>query len=588
MLKKIIVFSLIFLIGFGFLTGCGSISRKQNKVSFTKDGVAHFENGYLYRKEGVPFLYLKGSSYNMGLQYGVLLKEQINSVYSKLDHLEKSVFANLPVYLRPLITIFIFVKLIYIKHSLPYEFKNEIRGISDGSGVSYNKLLLISMLPEIFNFSCTSFVKIVSGRLIHGRNLDYYFPLIGKNPLVVRYVPSGKIPYTLVGCVGYTGAYTGMNDYGITLTVDAAPIVDTNKESALPVTFEIRDILENARNFSDVEKFLKSYRSIKGWMVIAGSASEKKGAVFNIAGKNVSETPMEDGKIFVTNTFADKDFAHKFMALSDAESASSVCRYERFSRLIGNINSVDSAIEALSDIRFYNYGEVIGAGDVTVNNEGSLQTVVMDPSNHSIYFSSSSVGMYSGFDKFVKTDALFRDMSVLYKEPNYKILNSSYFKNFSDWFTKAETYYLEGNYKKALNTVKGINKPNLIQLEGEENVAEKLGILCKDTSLIEKSDFLIGKYPEYIMPYLVKAKVLYASGKYTQTLDTCNQALKTHIKPLYLETEIYSLLALSYEKTGKTDLAKENAKRTISIIKNYAIGPKEAKILNKMKEILSK
>ncbi len=588
MLKKIIVFLLIFLIGSGFLTGCDSVSIKQYKVTFSKSNVARFENGYLYWKEGVPFLYLKGSSYDMGLQYGVLLKDRINFVYSKLDHLEKSVFRNLPVYLRPLISIFIFAKLIYIKHSLPDEFKNELKGISDGSGVSYNRLLLVSMLPEIFNFSCTSFLKIVNGRLIHGRNLDYYFPLIGKNPLVVRYVPSGKVPYTLVGCVGYTGAYTGMNDYGITLTVDAAPIVNTNKESALPVTFEIRNILENARSFSDVEKFLKNYHSIKGWMVIAGSSREKKGAIFNIAGKNVSETPMKNGEIFITNTFADKDFAHKFMSLSDAESASSVCRYERFSRLIGRINSVNGAIEALSDIQFYNYGSVIGAGDVTVNNEGSLQSVVMDPSNHSIYFSSSSAGMYSGFDKFIKADAFFKDSPVLYKEPNYKILDSSYFKNFSKWFARAEIYYLEGNYKKALSLVENINEPNLMQLEGEEDVAEKLGILRNNVNLAKKADFLIEKYPEYIMPYLVKAKVLYASDKYAQVIDTCNQALKTYIKPLYFETEIYSLLALSYEKTGKTDLAKRNAKWVTNLIKSYAIGPKELKILNEMKEILNK
>ena len=41
------------------------------------EGVRTFHEGSLFVKEGVPFLTVKGESYEMGLQYGVLLNDQI-------------------------------------------------------------------------------------------------------------------------------------------------------------------------------------------------------------------------------------------------------------------------------------------------------------------------------------------------------------------------------------------------------------------------------------------------------------------------------------------------------------------------------
>ncbi len=587
MKKKIIIVFLLIALSASLLNGCSVLATKQYKVTFTEDGVAHFGAGYLYWEYGVPFLSVKGTPYEMGLQYGVLLKSKLNTIYSQLDHLEKSIFRNLPIYLRPLIGMFIFVKLILIRRSLSPEFKEELRGISDGSGVSYRRLLLISMLPEIFNFSCTSFVKNVNGRLIHGRNFDYYFPMIGKNPLVVRYSPVNGIPYTLVGCIGYTGGYTGINDYGLTITVDAAPVVNSNVKVALPVTYQVRRVLESARNIKETENLFKGYRSVKGWMVIVGSESEKSAVVFNVAGDRISETKMKNGKIFVTNTFIDRNFAHKFMALSDAESASSVCRYQRMSFLIKSINSVEGALTALSDFEFYNYGNVLGAGDVTINNEGTLQTVVMDPFNKSIYFSSSSEGMYSGFDEVIKVSSDFSTLPVIYRDKNI-VLDTQAFKGFSRWFEKAETYYLEGNYKKAYELVKDINRPNLMQLEGEEDVAAKLGILKEDKNLIKKSDYLIKKYPDYILPYLVKAKVLFADNSYKDVIKVCDSALSAKISPLFFKSEIYFLLACSYEKIGDLPKARQFATICRDIINTYAKGKKELKMLTDMERILKK
>ena len=92
--KIVLIFSLSFataLIGLVFYTSSVnnfyvpsgkeySVEVRGNKKFFK---VAHVE----YR-EGIPFLYLKGDSYEIGLQYGVLLRKEMKSFYAEADSLE--------------------------------------------------------------------------------------------------------------------------------------------------------------------------------------------------------------------------------------------------------------------------------------------------------------------------------------------------------------------------------------------------------------------------------------------------------------------------------------------------------------------
>jgi len=80
--------------------GSGGEASPEEKYQIEiKDGVKHFGEGSVTYREGIPFIYLKGDSYEIGLQYGVLLKEEMNSFYTDLDSLENAMMAN--VYNKP-------------------------------------------------------------------------------------------------------------------------------------------------------------------------------------------------------------------------------------------------------------------------------------------------------------------------------------------------------------------------------------------------------------------------------------------------------------------------------------------------------
>ncbi len=566
------------------LYGCSSRSHEEYFKVKISNGIKSFDNGSLKYGYGIPVLTLKGTHYEVGLEYGVLMKDELQSVYEQLGEIEKAILRNFPVYMKFFVKVLVFVKLFLIKSRLSKNYIDELNGVSDGSGVPFNQLLIASFIPELFTFSCTSFIKNINGHLIHGRNLDYYFPLIGENPIIVRYLIDGEIPYTTVGCVGYLGAFTGMNDDGITITVNAAPTVDPDDGKGKPITFEVRDLLARSKSLSDISTNLRDYHSIKGWMLTIGSNQEKKALVYNIAETHLKPTLMDGNKIFVTNTFIDDEFAHKYMSLHEAGSASSVSRFMMAERLINNVNSIETAVDFLSNTDFFSHKNTIGAGDVTLNNEGTLQSVVMDPSNFDIYFSST--GMYAGFSDFYKFDVKNNVIS-LYKERNI-IVSSDNFEQFTSWFKKVELLYLEGDFKGAYEFTKNKHIDYLMQLEGMFDVIKRLKLLDKKGALLlDSADRLINEYPDYALPYLIKAKIFFAKKDFKSAAFYGEKSLKAKIIFLYMKADALSVVAESYYKLHKIDLARQYARESKNLIEQYAIGTHEKKILSGLNRILS-
>jgi hypothetical protein len=82
------------LIIFSINLNCAATSEEKYQITI-KDGAKHFGEGYVIYREGIPFIYLKGDSYEIGLQYGVLLKEEMKSFYAHLDSFEKTMMTKI-------------------------------------------------------------------------------------------------------------------------------------------------------------------------------------------------------------------------------------------------------------------------------------------------------------------------------------------------------------------------------------------------------------------------------------------------------------------------------------------------------------
>ena len=185
-----------------------------------------------------------------------------------------------------------------VKH-IPEEYLEEMRGVAEGAGVSYEQILLLHTHADMVHFGhewgqvtdgrqrkseslCSNFVAFgpatVGGKVYHGRNLDWNTGTgIQEFATVLIEEPDKGIPFALLAWAGCIGSVTGMNAEGITFGEMTSSTADETLDG-MPLFFACRRILDGCHDLNEVEQFVKTYPDTTGWnfMVADGEASDAR------------------------------------------------------------------------------------------------------------------------------------------------------------------------------------------------------------------------------------------------------------------------------------------------------------------------
>ncbi len=138
-------------------------------------------------------------------------------------------------------------------------YKQEIRTISEYCDFSENEILITNLYYDAlkFVFGCTAFCVINKGEKLHARNLDWWTEnnILGEYTKVFDFEKNGEIIYSLVGWPGFVGALSGVKKGTFSITLNAV-LSNEPPQFAIPITFLIRDVLENASSFDEAVKIL--------------------------------------------------------------------------------------------------------------------------------------------------------------------------------------------------------------------------------------------------------------------------------------------------------------------------------------------
>jgi isopenicillin-N N-acyltransferase like protein len=207
--------------------------------------------GFLEKQEELTILHLKGSPYQMGYQHGKLLKEEISrNILRFIDN------PNPPEAQKSQTKAFLEALPVIVRH-IPDRFLEEMKGLADGSGISFDKILLLNLFPEMFH--CTGLTvadeATLDGSLYHVRVLDY---AIGKDlqdtAVLIIQQPLGKVPFANVSYAGFIGSVTGMNAEKIAIGEIGGK--GYGYWDGLPMSFLLRDLLERAAHMQDIKDIL--------------------------------------------------------------------------------------------------------------------------------------------------------------------------------------------------------------------------------------------------------------------------------------------------------------------------------------------
>lgn len=216
-------------------------------------------------------LFLEGNSYERGVQHGKALKEQIiRNISMYIDGNSSGSTPNAFLQALP-----------EMLPLIPHHFIEEIKGLAEGSGVSFQKLLILNLFPEMFHCSgiTTNSSASKEGKLYHVRVLDYS---IGKNleetATIMVVKPEGKRAYINVSYAGFIGSVTGINDQKISIGEIGGKGYGNWK--GVPMAFLMREILENAASLEDAREILQKYPRTCEYYYILADGKEQNSCAF--------------------------------------------------------------------------------------------------------------------------------------------------------------------------------------------------------------------------------------------------------------------------------------------------------------------
>ena len=184
----------LFAFSFTFLIGTVNAQDKPKwdpaweKIDSKATKVAEFEGGQLYEQNAVHIVVLNGTYYDMGRQYGHLLKEQINWHFNEIKNdFMVQIGGNNPVdQPAPLMDHDVVTKMLMegFYSALPRNHKQMIKGAAETSGLALEDMVLMDCMLQSVLYAggiggggCTSAAvwdeASADGRMYTGRNHDF-------------------------------------------------------------------------------------------------------------------------------------------------------------------------------------------------------------------------------------------------------------------------------------------------------------------------------------------------------------------------------------------------------------------------------
>lgn len=277
------------------------------------------------------------------------------------------------------------------------EYKDEIYGVSFSASEGYN--YIGTRYHRIFNYhsahdighalqnmmlvGCTSFGTwngaSADSTLIIGRNFDFYVgDDFAKNKIVLFNHPSKGYRFMSVTWAGFVGVVSGMNEKGLTVTINAAKSRFPSG-SATPVSLVAREIVQYAGNIQEAIAIAKKRKMFVSESFLVGSAIDNKAIVIEKTPDSLAIYDPNQNQILCANHFQSKEFVNTSANKEQIKESASAYRYSRLQQLLqkNGTNTVSKTIAILRDFR----GK--GGADIGLGNEKALNQFI---AHHSIVF----------------------------------------------------------------------------------------------------------------------------------------------------------------------------------------------------------
>lgn len=387
-------------------------------------------------KYGLWEMYVQGAPFERGVVMGKLAQEQ---VVAQEDHFVAQIRQIVPnenylTFLRYFIGFFNRD----LDYYIPKEYQQEIHGISHSAskeygfiGTPYERILnyhaahdIGHALQDYAMVGCSSFAAwgadSQDSTLIIGRNFDFYVgDDFARDKIVAFVAPDSGYRFMYVTWGGMTGVCSGMNERGLTVTINAAKS-DLPTGAKVPIALLAREILQYAQNIEQAYAIAQSRPTFVSESLLIGSAQDRRAALIEKSVHKIALLdPRASNRLVCTNHYQSDTFALDSVNILAQSQTASGYRYRRSQELLARhvpLTYYDAAA-ILRDPRGLN-DEDIGLGnEKALNQLIAHHAVVFMPEKGLAWVSTSPYQLgafvcYNLREIFDKTPSMRQDREV--------------------------------------------------------------------------------------------------------------------------------------------------------------------------------
>jgi isopenicillin-N N-acyltransferase like protein len=456
--------------------------RVQYSETFYKTG----NNCLKKSNSGLWELYVEGDGFERGAANGHLTKE--------LAQYQEDAFIKQIQVLVPNLDYLKFLKyfVAFFNRHLPdhitEEYKQEIYGISrfasdkyDFVGPKYHRILNYHGAHDIghalqdknMTVGCTSFGvwgdKSADGELLIARNFDFFSgDDFARNKIVQFTNPKQGYKFATITWAGFIGAASGMNEQGITVTINAAKS-KIPTDAATPIALLAREILQYAKNIAEAIEIAKKRDIFVSESILIGSANDNKAIIIEKMPTGMDVYDANSNEILCSNHYQGKEFRNDLRNLNNMIESSSLYRRIRLKQLLDEKEKVDhkKAAQILRNQNGINEKNIGLGNEKAMNQLIAHHGVIFKPKQHLMWVSTNPYqcgkfvcyDLKDAFEKFknmeedieITVDSFAIETDPFLKTRAYRdYVNFKNLKHYIQFITKAPGFiYLNGKLEKA-------------------------------------------------------------------------------------------------------------------------------------------
>jgi isopenicillin-N N-acyltransferase-like protein len=412
-------------------------------------------NWFRKSKSGLYELYVEGQPFERGVINGKLTKEL---VVKQEDYFTAQIAKMIPSkFYRSFLKYFIAWFNRDLSKNVTEEYKEEIYGITQSAsdkyqyiGSNYQRILNYHGAHDIGHalqgmalVGCTSFgtwdARSQDSTMIIGRNFDFYVnDDFARDKIVAFYNPAHGYKFMMVTWGGFIGAVSGMNEKGLSITINAAKST-LPTSAATPVSLVAREILQYAKNINEAIQIAKKRKMFVSESLLIGSANDKKAVVIEKTPTTYDVYDPNSNYIVCTNHFQGNGLVHTKENIEQMKNSASFYRYNHLMDLLKNNgkNTVQKTINILRDTKGLNNANVGIGNEKSINQFIAHHSIVFEPQKLKVWVSTSpwQLGEFVCYDlkkvfalKGMKKDQEIIDSSLTIAPDTF--LNTQTYKSF--------------------------------------------------------------------------------------------------------------------------------------------------------------